>query len=326
MARSKQSSTPFPTREQLLAFIKDNAGKAGTREIARAFGLKNADRAQLKQVLREFADEGKVETRRKKHHKPGTLPSVTLADIVERDRDGELVAVPTEWDEEAHGDSPRILVATLRKPKPGETAGVGDRALLRVEKLTEREGRATYTGRVIKVLDRARKRMLGIFRALPGGGGRLVPVDKKSLGRELTIPPHATMDAQDGELVAADVAKEGRFGLPTGKIKERLGSLKNERAVSLIAIHAHGIPHVFPREVLAEAEAAKPANLSVGREDWRHVPLVTIDPADAKDHDDAVYAEPDTDPKNNGGHIVYVAIADVAAYVRPGTALDREAY
>jgi ribonuclease R len=309
----------------LLAFIKDNAGKAGTREIARAFGLKNADRAQLKRVLREFADEGTVETRRKKHHKPGTLPSVTLADIVERDRDGELVAVPTEWDEEAHGEPPRILVATLRKAKPGDTAGIGDRALLRVEKLTESEGRLTYSGRVIKVLDRAKKRMLGIFRALPGGGGRLVPVDKKALGRELAIAPHATMDAQDGELVAADVSKAGRFGLPTGTIKERLGSLKGERAVSLIAIHAHGIPHVFSRDALAEAEAARPADMSGGHEDWRHLPLVTIDPADAKDHDDAVYAEPDPSPDNRGGHIVTVAIADVSHYVRPGSALDREA-
>ena len=325
MARSKQNPAPFPTRDQLLAFVKDHAGKAGTREIARAFGLKNADRAQLKRVLRDLADEGAVETRRKKHHKPGSLPSVTLADIVERDRDGELVAMPTDWDEEAHGEAPRILIATLRRAaKPGEAAGIGDRALLRVEKLTERDGRATYTGRVIKVLDRAKKRMLGIFRALPGGGGRLVPVDKKALGRELAIPPHATMDAQDGELVAADVAKEGRFGLPTGRIKERLGSLKSERAVSLIAIHAHSIPHVFPPEALAEAEAAKPADLK-GREDWRALPLVTIDPADAKDHDDAVHAEPDTDPANRGGYIVTVAIADVAHYVRPGSALDREA-
>ena len=325
MARSKQNPAPFPTRDQLLAFVKDHAGKAGTREIARAFGLKNADRAQLKRVLRDLADEGAVETRRKKHHKPGSLPSVTLADIVERDRDGELVAMPTDWDEEAHGEAPRILIATLRRAaKPGEAAGIGDRALLRVEKLTERDGRATYTGRVIKVLDRAKKRMLGIFRALPGGGGRLVPVDKKALGRELAIPPHATMDAQDGELVAADVAKEGRFGLPTGRIKERLGSLKSERAVSLIAIHAHSIPHVFPPEALAEAEAAMPADLK-GREDWRALPLVTIDPADAKDHDDAVHAEPDTDPANRGGYIVTVAIADVAHYVRPGSALDREA-
>jgi len=324
LARSKHTAVPFPTREQLLAFIKDHAGKAGTREIARAFGLKNADRAELKRVLRDLTDEGAVEKRRKTLHKPGTLPSVTLADIVERDRDGEFIAVPAEWDEEAHGDAPRIRVLTSRKTKPSEAAGIGDRALLRVEKLSERERPAVYSGRVIKVLDRAKKRMLGIFRALPGGGGRLVPVDKKALGRELAIAPNATMDAQDGELVAADVSKEGRFGLPTGKIKERLGSLKSERAVSMIAIHAHGIPHVFSREALAEAEAAKPADLK-GREDWRQLPLLTIDPIDAKDHDDAVYAEPDPDPSNRGGHIVTVAIADVAHYVRPGSALDREA-
>jgi ribonuclease R len=324
LARNKPHSAPFPTRDQLIAFIKDHAGKAGTREIARAFGLKNADRAKLKLALRDLADEGVVEKKGKKHHKPGTLPSVTLADIVSRDRDGELIAAPNEWDEEAHGEAPRIRILTPRKTRPGEAAGVGDRVLVRVEMLPKPEGGAAYTGRVIKVLDRARKRMLGIFRSLPGGGGRLIPVDKKALGRELTIPPHATMDAQDGELVAADIAKQGRFGLPTGKITERLGSLKSERAVSLIAIHAHSIPHVFSREALAEAEAAKPADLK-GREDWRKLPLVTIDPADAKDHDDAVYAEADTDPANRGGFIVTVAIADVAYYVRPGSALDREA-
>jgi ribonuclease R len=324
LAKTKQHAA-FPSREQLLAFIKDHTGEAGTREIARAFGLKNADRAQLKRVLRDLADEGAVEKRRKTLHKPGTLPSVTLADIVERDRDGEIIAVPTEWDEEAHGEVPRIRVLTPRKLKAGEAAGIGDRALLRIEKLSERDGTATYSGRVIKVLDRAKKRTIGIFRSLPGGGGRLIPVDKKALGRELTIAPNATLDAEDGELVAADVAKEGRFGLPSARIKERLGSLKGEKAVSLIAIHAHNIPHVFSREALAEAEAAKPADLSGGREDWRKLPVVTIDPADAKDHDDAVYAEPDTSPDNRGGHIVTVAIADVAHYVRPGSALDREA-
>src|SRR5262249_41721052 len=73
-----------------------------------------------------------------------------------------------------------------------------------------------------------------------------------------------------------------------------------------------------------EAEAAKPATLE-GREDWRNIPLVTIDPPDAKDHDDAVHAEPDPDPGNKGGYIVHVAIADVAYYVRPGSALNRDA-
>ena len=325
LARSRpRPASAFPTREQLLAFIKDNAGKAGTREIVRAFGLKNADRAELKRVLRDLADGGDVEKHRKKLHKPGALPSVTLADIVERDRDGEMIAVPTEWDEEAHGAVPRIRLVSARRPKPGEAAGIGDRALLRVEKLDEQDGAASHSGRVIKILDRAKKRTIGIFRPLPNGGGRLVPVDKKSLGREVSIPPGATMEAEDGELVAADVSKQGRFGLPTGRVKERLGSLKNERAVSLIAIHAHSIPNIFSSDTVAEAEAARPAGLT-GREDWRERPLVTIDPADAKDHDDAVYAQPDDDPDNRGGHVVFVAIADVAHYVRPGSALDREA-
>jgi ribonuclease R len=107
-------------------------------------------------------------------------------------------------------------------------------------------------------------------------------------------------------------------------VVERLGSLKSERAVSLIAIHAHGIPQVFRRETIQEAEAARPATPS-HREDWRQLPLVTIDPPDAKDHDDAVHAEPDTAANNRGGFIVTVAIADVAHYVAPGSALDREA-
>src|SRR5262249_1057053 len=113
-------------------------------------------------------------------------------------------------------------------------------------------------------------------------------------------------------------------GLQSARVRERLGSLATERAVSLIAIHAHGIPNVFPRAALAEAEAARAVDLK-GREDWRQVPFVTIDPADAKDDDDAVHAVADSDPGNPGGHIVSVAIADVAQYVQPGSALDREA-
>ena len=114
------------------------------------------------------------------------------------------------------------------------------------------------------------------------------------------------------------------FGLASGKVKERLGSLASEKAVSLIAIHSHEIPQAFSPAALREAEAAKPATLA-GREDWRELPLVTIDPPDAKDHDDAVHAELDPDPNNKGGYIVNVAIADVAFYVRPGSALDRDA-
>jgi ribonuclease R len=323
LVRQQSKQAPFPSKEEILAFIGARPGKIGTREIARAFGLKNDRRVELKRMLRELVDDGQVEPRRRKLHRPGTLPPVTLADITGRDADGELIATPTEWDEEAHGPVPKIRLAAPRKARPHEVAGVGDRALLRVEPSGEDDA-VRYSGRVIKIIGKAKARALGIFRALPDGGGRLVPIDKKQLGRELAIPREAAKDARDGDLIAVSVAPQRGFGLPTARVEERLGSLKSERAVSLIAIHAHEIPHLFPVAALAEADAARPVDLG-RREDWRKLALVTIDPIDAKDHDDAVHATADPDPKNPGGHIVTVAIADVAHYVRPGSALDREA-
>src|SRR5205823_3823882 len=252
-----------------------------------------------------------------------TLPPTVVADITGRDTDGELLATPTEWDTEESGPAPKIRIHVPRRPQPGTAAGVGDRALMRIEKLDEGDG-ALYRGRVIKVIDHARTRLLGIFRQAPGGGGRLIPVDKKQAGRELNIAPSDTGGAEDGDLVSVDLVRARGYGLASGKVKERLGSLSSEKAISLIAIHAHEIPQAFSPGAVREAEAAQPAILK-GREDWRDLPLVTIDPPDAKDHDDAVHAAPDPDPNNPGGHILTVAIADVAHYVRPGSALDREA-
>lgn len=323
MNKKSKKTAPFPAKADILAFIAASPGKVGTREIARAFGLKNAMRAELKRVLREMGDEGVVAKRHNTLHHPGSLPSTVLADITARDRDGDMIAVPDEWDEDMHGAAPKIRVHTSRKMKPGEAAGIGDKVLLRVEE-TDNEGGIRHRGRVIKIIDRPKHRILGVFRVSPRGGGRLEPIDKKMLGRELNIPQGATGDAQDGDLVAVETQRVSRFGPPNGRVVERLGSLKSEKAVSLIAIHAHSIPDVFRRDTLNEAEAAKPASLK-GREDWRKLPLITIDPPDAKDHDDAVHAEPDDDPHNKGGFILTVAIADVAHYVTPGSALDREA-
>ncbi len=320
----KSKPRGLPSKPELLAFIEARSGKVGKREIARAFGISGHEHIGLKNMLRELAEQGHLERKRKKLHRSGKLPSVVLADVVARDPDGELIAVPTEWDEEAHGSPPKIRIHIPRRSRPGEIAGIGDRALLRTEEIEDSGEEIRHQGRVIKVIDRAKHRVLGIFRSLPGGGGRLAPVEKKQLGKELAIPAGATADAQDGDLVAAEVTRSAGYGLQSARIRERLGSLKTERAVSMIAIHAHGIPNVFPRAALAEAEAAFAADLS-GREDWRQVAFVTIDPADAKDHDDAVHAVADSDPGNPGGHVVCVAIADVAHYVRPGSALDREA-
>ncbi|GMP00506.1 ribonuclease R [Bradyrhizobium sp. TM239] len=313
----------FPDRSAIVAFIKANQGNVGTREIAREFGLKNADRVELKRILRELADDGTIKKKRHKVSEPDALPSTLVADITGRDADGELIASPTEWDEVESGEPPKIRIQMPRRPKPGTVAGVRDRVLLRVEPTSETEGPA-YRGHIIKVFDKAKSRILGVFRALPEGGGRLVPVDKKAADRELNIAPADTHGAQDGDLVSVDIVRTRSFGLASGRVKEKLGSVKSEKAISLIAIYAHDIPLQFSPAAMRDAEAAEPANLK-GREDWRDVPLVTIDPPDAKDHDDAVHAQPDEDPNNKGGFIVNVAIADVSFYVRPGTALDRDA-
>jgi ribonuclease R len=328
--KHKAKASRLPSREELLAFIRERSGKVSAREIARAFGAKNSDRGALNRMLRELSEDGSIDRRRKRLHHAGSLPPVVLVDVTGRDADGDLQARPTEWDEEAHGKAPLIRIVTPRRAKPGEVPGIGDRALLRIERKddgkspNQEDAEPEIEGRVIKLIDRAKHRMLGIFRGLPAGGGRLVPIDKKQLGREISITPGAAGEALDGDLVAVEVTRQGRFGLPAGKVVERLGSLKSERAVSLIAIHAHDIPHVFPRPLIEEAEAARPAT-TAGREDWRKLAFVTIDPPDAKDHDDAVHAVPDTDPRNSGGHIVTVAIADVAHYVKAGSPLDREA-
>ncbi|QIB36002.1 ribonuclease R [Ancylobacter pratisalsi] len=315
----------LPSREDLTAFIAANGGDVGKREISRAFGLDGSDRIVLKAMLRELAEEGLIGRKRKKLHVAGGLPAVVMSEVVERDEDGELIAQPIDWDTEAHGEAPHILIKLARRGRvAGPAPAIGDRVLLKTDEIPEADGRVRHTGHVLKIIEKSRALTLGVFRRDAQGGGRLIPVDKRNMGRELAIPPDFAGDAEDGDLVSVEIMRHHAYGLPTAKVKERLGSVSTEKAISLIAIHAHGIPSVFRRDALAEAEEARPARMA-GREDWRDLPLVTIDPPDAKDHDDAVHATPDLDPDNEGGFILTVAIADVAAYVRPGSALDREA-
>ncbi len=309
---------PLPDRDAVLAFLAE--GKGGSkRDIARAFGLSGANKLALKAMLKELQGEGLVKKSRKSLHNAAALPAIALLDIVERDSDGELIAIPAEWPDGE--EAPKVLL-TAQKRGEGPAPGVGDRVLARTEPSDDRG--FDYTGRITKVLARKKSQLLGIFRALPDGSGRLVPIEKKSQGREIDIPASERNGAEDGDLIAVEAGREGRFARLKARVRERLGSVKSEKAVSLIAIHAHEIPHIFPAAALAEAEAAKPMTLA-GREDWRALPLITIDPADAKDHDDAVHAARDESETNQGGFILTIAIADVAAYVRPGSALDKEA-
>lgn len=313
----------LPTRQEVLKFIEENPDRAGKRELAKAFNIKGDARVYLKDLLRELADEGLLEKRARRLSRPGSLPPIATLNITGRDNDGGLVARPTDWDEAEYGKPPVVLIrrTRLNKSSDGPTVGVGDRVLAKIFRSKENDG-PEYSARVIKVIDQSSNAVLGVLRQLSSGEWRLEPVNRKQ--PEVQLDPQSLEDAKSGDLVEVELLSSRRYGLPSGKVRQVVGSIDSEKALSMIAIHEHEIPHIFPDDVIREAENAKPATLE-GREDWRKLPLVTIDPADAKDHDDAVYAEPDTDPDNPGGHIVIVAIADVAAYIRPNSALDREA-
>ena len=307
----------LPSKAEILDWISAHPTQNSKREIAKAFGIKGATRIDLKRLLKELESEGHLEKRHKTYRDPDRLPPVTVLQVKAPDENGDIYAQPLEW----HGEGVEPVV--LMVPRATDPAlGEGDRILAKLQVVHEEDH--NYEARLIRKIGLSPRKVVGIFRK-NAEGGRIVPIDKGS-DKEWTVAPDATHGAQEGELVEAEQAspRATRMGLPKARIVARLGDPSEPRAVSLIAIHQHGIPDDFPAEVLAEADRMKPAGLK-GREDLRDLPLVTIDPADARDHDDAVYAEADDDPKNPGGHVVWVAIADVAHYVRPGSVLDREA-
>jgi ribonuclease R len=304
----------LPDRETLLAYIREH-GEAERADLARAFGLKGAERRALRELLRELEAEGALGRRgRKGFAEKGALPEVGVVDVVERDPDGDLLVKLTKGE-----DAPLVPLAPSRRREAGQAPGLGDRLLVRFERLESGE----HEARLIKRLGQSAHKILGVIRKARREI-RVEPVDRRA--KETLVLEGAEAEAlRDGDLVVAQVgASTGRYGPHRGKVLEVVGREDEPRAASLIAIHSHGIPTGFSPAAEAEAEAAEPPTLS-GREDLRDIPLITIDPADARDHDDAVYAQPDEDPANRGGWIVWVAIADVAAYVRPGSALDREA-
>jgi len=307
-----------PGRDDILRYIEENPDKSGKRDIAKAFSLKGEDRIWLKDLLADLNEEGLVTKDRKKLIRAGSLPHVAMLDIFARDEDGTLLGRPA--DQRDTGDVPTVVAIRVSR-SAGVVPGVGDRVLAKTFRNEAGHGPA-YTGRVIKIFDKRSDTVLGVFRVASDGSLRIDAVERGK--PELVVAEADRNGAVAGDLVQVLPVSSARYGLPQGKVVHVVGSLTSEKAVSMIAIHAHDIPHVFPAEVLAEAEAAKPAKMA-GREDWRDLPLITIDPADAKDHDDAVHAIEDDDKSNPDGVIATVAIADVAAYIRPATALDREA-
>ena len=315
----------LPTREQILTFLRESESTAGKRDIARAFNVKGPARTGLKRLLAEMADEGLLAGTKKSFHEKGTLPPVTVIEVTDRDDDGDLIARPAVW-KDADGEPPAILLLahTPRSAAQSAAITIGDRVLARINRLDQPDVEGiSYEAEPIRVLPRERRRQLGIFRTRKGGGGTIEPIDRREL-RAWAIRPGNDAKAADGDLVRFDLSARDRRSIAEARVLESLGNPDDQRKISLIAIHAHGLPDDFPAPVIAESEALEDVT-SDGRTDLRGVPLITIDPTDARDHDDAVHAEPDPDPKNPGGHIVTVAIADVAHYVRPGSRLDKEA-
>lgn len=305
----------LPSREQILRFIEDSSGAIGKREIAKHFGLHGGEKIALKALLKDMTDEGLVDMAPgRAFHKHGGLPRVTVLRVAAVEG-GTVWAVPERW--EAAGPAPRLRV--MEQGRKG-ALGVGDRILARTE-----ERGSGHVAHPMKKLQAGGETVIGVLVSDTGPGGKpmtwLRPADKRA---RFDFAVADMGDANIGDLVRAELT--GRGPATKAKVIDRIGDPFAPRSLSMIAIARHEIPHVFGEEVLAEAERAAKLPLTAdGREDLRDLPIVAIDPADARDHDDAVWAIPDEDAKNKGGFRAIVAIADVSYYVRADGALDREA-
>src|SRR3954453_6405445 len=302
---AKNRPAGLPSRKQILDFIASSDQPAGKREIARAFGLSGQDKIDLKRLLKDMADEGLIDSSPgRAFHQTGGVPKATVLRVAQIDDSGNVFAVPESW--HAEGPPPRIRVVERGRRS---ALGIGDRALCR----TEQQGQG-WIAHPMKKLARSAELTLGVVKQ-EGERFWLSPVDKKER-RELFISD--LKDAEPGDLVLCEVT--GRPPRVSARVDAVLGDPFAPRSFSLIAIHKHGLRHEFAQEAIDEAHRVWKQPLGE-REDLTHLPIVAIDPEDARDHDDAIWAEPD----GEGGWNAIVAIADVSFYVRPGSELDREA-
>lgn len=319
--RDEQAESALPTREELKEFLLSHPDALDKREIARAFGITGQDRTQLRRLLREMTEEGMLEkNERRGYQAPDSLPERALLEITGLSDDGELLARPLDW----HGRGKPPVIYVMPDRKRGAALKDGDRVLARLRKVSASE----YEAQMLKPLEEnGETRAVGFFKSYRGGGF-VTPTDKKNK-LEYMIPAEFTNGAQDGDLVSAETLPPSRQyprSKNAARVAEVIGQKDDPRLISLIAIHTQGIPVEFPPAVIEESEKLKEPDLSGGRIDMRDIPLVTIDGADARDFDDAVFAMPDDDPKNPGGWKLIVAIADVSYYVRSSTPLDIEAF
>ena len=308
--RPPRDPTKLPSREEIKRFIRETPGRVGKREVARAFKLGPEHQVALRGILKSLEHDGALEPAGARRFRPaGQLPESMVVRITGTDPDGDAIARPLNW--QGDGPPPLILMAAEARGRPA--LAPGERVIAKLKPI----GGGKYEGRTIKRLTDAPGRIVGVFRA-GTPTARVIPTDRRAKA-EWVIPREEENGAEDGEIVLAAPLPHAGYGLKPARIVERLGPMGDARSVSLVCIHTHDIPTEFSAAAIADADAAGPTPLG-SRTDLRDIPLITIDGADARDFDDAVYAEPDGD-----GYKLLVAIADVAHYVRPDSPLDRTA-
>lgn len=309
----------LPAKAEILDYLKSADAKPSRREIARAFGIKGDARAELRTLLKELEAEGKIGRAGKRVAHLDALPPVAPIDVMSIDADGDLLCLPSNWLGET--EPPMIRLAARRAARLKPPPGVGDRLLARLK----HAGDEGYEADIIKAIGKGAHRFLAVFRKTDHGGVAQ-PVERR-VRSNFTIARGDEGKAEEGDLIWVETkGAPDRRGFARGgaRVREVAGHVDDRGAFSLIALANHGVPIEFPREVIAEAEAAKLPSLGE-RLDLRDTPLLTIDPEDARDHDDAVWAAPDDEKENEGGYRVIVAIADVSHFVQSGSALDEAA-
>jgi ribonuclease R len=300
------ASKHLPTPQEILEFINSSPTKVGKREIARAFKLKGINRVWLKNTLSKMAEEGLIKRGHKKNVRSQThLPPVLLVTVArELSEEGEVLLTPVDLE----SATPPILLTE----KGSATVNPGDRLLVRLKH--QKEG--YYTASLLKKMALQAQQWVGMV-IKTRGALHVQPCDRRRQEERIPLDPKAAV--KGGDVVLVELAQQR--GPQQATVLKVLGTLEDPHVISLISIYEQGIPHTFPESVIQEAERVKTLSLE-GREDLRSIPFVTIDGEDARDFDDAVWAQEDPE---KGWHLI-VAIADVAFYVKPGSALDGEAY
>ena len=308
----------LPTKQDLLLWLKDNPNKVSKREIAKAFGITGSYKIGLKKLILDLENEREARSKSNSESFISVIPSTVICIVKGPDKDGDIFLDLLDWSEGE--EIPKIFYFERSGSIP---VSVGDRILC---ELTKVEGKDYhYEAKLIRRISKTNNssKIIGVFR-VSSSGGTLEALSKR-LNTIWTIPRNAVNGSVDGDIVEAEqTSPKSRFGMPKARVISILGKTDDSKAISLIAIHEHSIVNEFSKETLSEAVNSAPVTL-VDRDDLRHIPFVTIDPADARDHDDACYVELDLDVENKGGFIVWIAIADVAHYVQPNSLLDGEA-